>query len=391
MRCACARVHESGRAPSGRTRSSWRHRHAAGAPKTRVPSQADPAARKPRTLDYSKWASLEVPDEDAPAAPPRRPSPKPVAESPRPSRPSPPPPATTRGPPKVALSAPSELSAAELDALQKRLLSYLEPLRTPPPERAPANRLKCDLSRGAWTRLHADPPVYTCDDFLSAAECEQLIAMAEGRLTRSLTAGTAYGDAGIERTSSSCGFPHCWEACAPITGKIEQLTGLDWTHFENVAVSRYREGEQYTPHQDGLAVKRKAPSLDSMGFFANGGQRVATVLCYLNDVARGGATSFPSLGVEVRPKRGRCLLFFPGHLDGRMDEQMLHAAMPAVDTKWVTQVWVRAHANPLYSLDPPRWPRGVEAESFVNLVQVVLKAAHAQAQAAAPRRPERGR
>ena len=107
-----------------------------------------------------------------------------------------------------------------------------------------------------------------------------------------------------------------------------------------------------------------------MGYFAQGGQRVATVLCYLNDVALGGATAFPKLGISVRPKRGRCLLFFPGHLDGRMDEQTLHEAQPAVDTKWVTQVWVRARMDPLYALNPPRWPPGID--SMAALVQAAI-------------------
>ena len=107
-----------------------------------------------------------------------------------------------------------------------------------------------------------------------------------------------------------------------------------------------------------------------MEFFAQGGQRVATVLCYLNDVARGGATAFPKLGLEVQPKRGRCLLFFPGHLDGRMDERVLHSATPAIDEKWVVQQWVRAHSDPVLSLNPPRWPKGVN--SIKGLLRMVL-------------------
>ena len=78
-----------------------------------------------------------------------------------------------------------------------------------------------------------------------------------------------------------------------------------------------------------------------------------------------------TLGVEVRPKAGRCLLFFPGHLDGRLDEQMEHAAKPVVrGVKWVTQVWVRAHSDPIRSLTPPRWPRGVK--TMTDLVKDVL-------------------
>ena len=93
---------------------------------------------------------------------------------------------------------------------------------------------------------------------------------------------------------------------------------------------------------------------------AQGGQRVATVLVYLNDVARGGETRFPQLDYACAPKKGRCLLFLPGMTDGRRDERLSHAALPAVDEKWVAQLWVRMHEDPTWALDPPRMPNGCE-------------------------------
>ena len=39
-------------------------------------------------------------------------------------------------------------------------------------------------------------------------------------------------------------------------------------------------------------------------FFRGGGQRVCTVLVYLNDVATGGATRFSQLQLDVQPKQG---------------------------------------------------------------------------------------
>lgn len=266
------------------------------------------------------------------------------------------------------------MSAAERQAMAQRLIYYLEPLRAPPPERAPANRLPCNVS--SWQCIHADPPVYTCDNFLSSSECEQLIGLG-GRhgLMRSQTAGdTTSGTkaaGSVIRSSSTATLDHVWPECAPLTEKIEALTGRDWTHFEPIALTRYIGGEQYTAHHDGLTVKRQGVSLDAMQFFAQGGQRAATVLVYLSDVEEGGETAFTTLGVEVRPKAGRCLLFFPGHLDGRLDEQMEHAAKPVVrGVKWVTQVWVRAHSDPIRSLTPPRWPRGVK--TMTDLVKDVL-------------------
>jgi hypothetical protein len=35
------------------------------------------------------------------------------------------------------------------------------------------------------------------------------------------------------------------------------------------------------------------------------------------------------------------LIFFPATVDGFLDKMALHAALPAVDTKFVSQVWIR--------------------------------------------------
>lgn len=38
---------------------------------------------------------------------------------------------------------------------------------------------------------------------------------------------------------------------------------------------------------------------------------------------------------------GMAVVFFPATLDGALDARLLHAAEPAVDTKWVSQIWIR--------------------------------------------------
>ena len=47
------------------------------------------------------------------------------------------------------------------------------------------------------------------------------------------------------------------------------------------------------------------------------------------------------LDLEVKPCKGKALVFFPGFMNGELDTDALHAGMPAVDTKWVSQVWIR--------------------------------------------------
>ena len=104
------------------------------------------------------------------------------------------------------------------------------------------------------------------------------------------------------------------------------------------------------------------PSADAGRLFLqNGGQRIVTLLVYLNQPARGGRTAFPQLNLHFTPCRGTAIVFFPAMLDGRLDSRgahhpestpllahpiaALHAAEPAIDVKYVSQIWVRQSGN----------------------------------------------
>jgi hypothetical protein len=66
----------------------------------------------------------------------------------------------------------------------------------------------------------------------------------------------------------------------------------------DLVIKRYRVGqqEQFQLH------------FDALNHVAS---RYLVVLWYLNDVAAGGETRFPQLGIDVAPRRGRLLLFPP--------------------------------------------------------------------------------
>eukprot|EP00198_Chlamydomonas_reinhardtii_P010683 XP_001700020.1 predicted protein [Chlamydomonas reinhardtii] len=90
--------------------------------------------------------------------------------------------------------------------------------------------------------------------------------------------------------------------------------------YEALQVTRYDAGQHFLAHEDGFP-----PHLAASNAF----QRHATLL--------GGATRFDQLGLAVRPRKGKLLLFFPAFADGSADPRSLHTACDAVDTKYVTQ------------------------------------------------------
>ncbi|MFY7983000.1 MAG: 2OG-Fe(II) oxygenase, partial [Burkholderiaceae bacterium] len=71
-----------------------------------------------------------------------------------------------------------------------------------------------------------------------------------------------------------------------------------------------------------------------------GGQRVATLVMYLNTPTRGGGTTFPDVGLEVAPIKGNAVFFSydrPHPLT-----KTLHAGAPVEDgEKWVATKWLR--------------------------------------------------
>ena len=67
--------------------------------------------------------------------------------------------------------------------------------------------------------------------------------------------------------------------------------------------------------------------------------RAVSLLVYLNDVARGGSTYFPKLGVDVRPRKGMGLLFMPSYTNGQPDPRVLHEGRPCIDDKWLCTQW----------------------------------------------------
>jgi prolyl 4-hydroxylase len=183
--------------------------------------------------------------------------------------------------------------------------------------------------------LHNSPPVFCVENFLNPAECDFLVGAAHDAFGPAPVVGKGTGEISPSRTSSTCYLAR--EDLPDLLRKITLLTGKPVDHCELPQVGRYLPSQQYLQHYDAFDLTTE----DGRRFASNGGQRTITVLIYLNDVHRGGATRFPAIDLDVQPVRGMALVFFPATIDGMLDQMALHAAMPAVDPKYVSQVWIR--------------------------------------------------
>jgi len=181
------------------------------------------------------------------------------------------------------------------------------------------------------------PPIFGVENFLTGEECDKLIFASDGAMLPSPVVGAGSGEISPQRTSTTCYFSR--EDTPSLVRKVCCLTNKPLEHLELPQVGRYYGGQQYLPHFDAFDLS----TADGQRFALNGGQRVCTVLVYLNDVRIGGETVFPKINLTIQPRRGNAIVFFPATLYGELDPLALHCAQPAIEgyTKWVSQIWVR--------------------------------------------------
>jgi prolyl 4-hydroxylase len=117
--------------------------------------------------------------------------------------------------------------------------------------------------------------------------------------------------------------------------------GLPLGHAEAMVLLRYAPGQEYKPHRDYLP-----PSHFTATSHGGSGQRLRTVIAYLNSPESGGATVFPLLATEIMAQQGQVLCFDNLRADGQLETQSLHAGIPVIQgVKWICTLWMRENTH----------------------------------------------
>jgi prolyl 4-hydroxylase len=186
------------------------------------------------------------------------------------------------------------------------------------------------------------PVVALLERVLSDTECAQLIEMARPRLQRSTVLDPASGKhAAVERRSSDGMFFRLREnpLIETLDERLAAIMNTPAEHGEGLQVLHYRPGGQYPPHFDFLTPSNRA-SAESI---ARSGQRVSTLIVYLNDVLEGGETIFPEAGLSVLPRRGLGLYFEYTNSRMQVDPRSAHGGAPVIQgEKWIVTKWMRS-------------------------------------------------
>ncbi len=183
------------------------------------------------------------------------------------------------------------------------------------------------------------PRVVVLGGFLSDEECDHLVAAAEPRLIRSETVNGDTGGSEVNeaRTSRGMFFGRGEsELIARVEARIAALVNWPVDRGEGIQVLHYGVGAEYRPHYDYFdPAQPGTPSI-----LRRGGQRVGTLVMYLNTVERGGGTVFPDAQLEVAPLKGNAVFF--SYPDADPASGSLHGGSPVrLGEKWVATKWLR--------------------------------------------------
>jgi len=199
------------------------------------------------------------------------------------------------------------------------------------------------LDSSARQVLYDTPRVASFSGFASEAECRWVVSRARDRLQpaklfHTATGGQTYYEAVRDNSAVEFLLPQMDLVLEVLRARISAATRLPVPLFEPTQVLHYAVGEQFKPHHDFLDPE--APGFaEQLRLY---GQRVATMLVYLNDDYSGGETVFSKLGISFRGSAGDALFWTSVDRAGSADPLTMHAGTPpTVGEKWIVSQWIR--------------------------------------------------
>ena len=241
---------------------------------------------------------------------------------------------------ETALTALETTLRERLDAVAaaRQAMPPQVPVPEPALAGAPAQLLAAGRAVSVLTVMR-HPRVVVFGGLLSHDECDALMDLARPRLSRSETVDNSTGGSEVNaaRTSDGMFFER---GETPLIERIEQRIAalVNWplAHGEGLQILRYRPGAEYRPHHDYFDPAHPG----SATILKRGGQRVGTIVMYLNTPEAGGATTFPDVGLDVAPIKGNAVFF--SYDRPHAATRTLHGGAPVIDgEKWVATKWLR--------------------------------------------------
>jgi len=195
------------------------------------------------------------------------------------------------------------------------------------------------------------PMLKVIDGFITEAECKHLIELAQPKLAAAEVSGAKGKQRSEGRNNSMCWIDHT--ASSQVYGLIQRLAALvklPIQHAEALQVVHYSNGEYYAPHYDAYDISTEL----GQSYVTGAGNRLVSVIGYLNTITDGGTTNFPKLQLQIGAVAGRITVFdncLPG--TNQVNPDSLHeGARVGKAEKWAFNLWFREKAYQVTTFTP---------------------------------------
>jgi len=196
------------------------------------------------------------------------------------------------------------------------------------------NKKKINLEFAIETDPYTMP--FVIDNFISDAERKYIIEQSVDKLVDSKIVS---GKNNLVRNSQQNWLPKTDTVIREIFDRASRTFNLPIENAEDLQVVRYKPGQYYNEHHDSCCDNNK----HCQSFIKKGGQRILTILIYLNDDFEDGQTYFKNLNQKFKVKPGGAIVFYPLASDSnKCHPKALHAGLPVSSgEKWIANLWFR--------------------------------------------------
>jgi prolyl 4-hydroxylase len=213
-----------------------------------------------------------------------------------------------------------------------------------------------NVSGNMWARLHEGinlerwvvppmpqavseaPRIWTVPEFATPEICRWLVGRCQGRLRPSQMFDGQRARFLATRTCRDFAFTIADGGVLMVLLRIRMglAVSLPVPHMEPPQIFHYALGQEIKAHYDSLYDGEHG--YGQAGAYR--GDRLATLLLYLNDDYEGGELEFPHTGFRHRGCSGDAV-FFASLRDGKRDRLSLHAALPiTAGEKYILSQWI---------------------------------------------------
>jgi prolyl 4-hydroxylase len=184
----------------------------------------------------------------------------------------------------------------------------------------------------------SDPYVkpFTVENLVTPEEAEHIIKTAKTRFSNSTIVS---GNDESIRKSETAWLNKSEPVIKDIFERLSKQFKFNLKNVEDLQVVRYTPGGFYNEHHDSCCDDND----HCRDFAKKSGQRVLTILMYLNDEFEDGYTHFPNLDLHLKANKYGGIVFYPLELGGsRCHPNSLHKGTPVSSgTKYICNIWVR--------------------------------------------------